>query len=208
MLDNLGELLERFQESLASYRANRTRVLNTLTTLSFFGGIGLVVFVAMLSLLNIPCGLRLWGPSLGVAAACVVVGVVLMDPERLKPNQEGAVPFSSHEAPPEERSGVESLSHVGTKRLPPFSDLHPDMKKTPDPLTASGILLWRPRVSTDEQGQASVRVQLPGQPATYRILVDSHADGGRVGSSSAVARCETRPRPEAHGPAASPEKTR
>jgi hypothetical protein len=173
-----------------------------LTTLSLFGGIGLVVFVAMLSLLNIPCGLRLWGPSLGVAAACVVIGAVLMDPERLKPNQEGTVPFTSYEAPPTPRrsGGKEAES----KRLRPFIGPGPDVKKSP----GSGTLLWRPLVNTDEQGQASVRVQLPGQGAAYRVLIDAHADGGRIGDSSAVVRCEAPSRIEPRAPSKGLEKAR
>jgi hypothetical protein len=202
MLDNLSDLLGRFQDSLASYRANRTRVLNALTTLSFFGGIGLVVFVAMLSLLNIPCGLRLWGPSLGVAAACIVVGAVLMDPERLKPNQEGTVPFTTHETPPTARES--DGKRGGTKRIEPFADITTDAKHSPGP----GTILWRPLVSTDHQGRASVRVQLPTRPATYRILVDAHANGGRIGGSSAAISCEMPSRPEPPKSAATSEKTR
>jgi hypothetical protein len=102
MFDNLPELQARYQDSLASYRANRTRMLNTLTTLSLFGGAGLVVFVAMLALMSVPSGLRLWVPALGAAAVCVVIGVVLMNPERLKSGSSGAVAFAPFHLPPPE----------------------------------------------------------------------------------------------------------
>ena len=59
MFDNLADLRARYKDTLASYQSNRNTVLNTLITLSFFGGAGLVVFVAMLSLMNIPSGVRL-----------------------------------------------------------------------------------------------------------------------------------------------------
>ena len=105
MFDNLPELQARYAASVASYRANRTRVLNTLTTLSFFGGAGLVVFVAMLSLMNVPCGLRLWGPSVGVAAVCLVIGLILMEPGRLKSGSRGAVAFASFQPPAADAGG-------------------------------------------------------------------------------------------------------
>jgi uncharacterized protein YfaS (alpha-2-macroglobulin family) len=162
--------------------------LNTLTTLSFFGGIGLVVFVAMLSLLNIPCGLRLWGPSLGVAAACILVGAVLMDPERLKPNQGGTVPFTSYAAPliPPERPRREGEAPAEPARGVAQRDAS-TARQEPRPLET---LLWRPLVKTDQQGQASVRVELPAHPASCRILLDAHAGDGRIGASNSPLGCQ------------------
>jgi len=93
MFDNLLELQERYKESLATYQARRTRASNTLTTLSFFGGMGLVVLVAMLNLLNIAGGARLWAPAIGVATVCLIIGGILMDPGRWKSAPEGAVAF-------------------------------------------------------------------------------------------------------------------
>lgn len=199
MSDNLSGLLERFQDSLTSYRENRTRVLNTLTTLSFFGGIGLVVFVAMLSLLNIPCGLRLWGPSLVVAAACVVIGAVLMDPERLKPSREETVPFASLDAPPVRES---LRRETASKRLPPFGDASPRAGGSPDSETP----LWCPSLMSDDQGRASVPIRWPGKAATYRILVDAHAEDGRIGALRGEVNCGS-PSPGGPGaPANGPEK--
>jgi hypothetical protein len=102
MFDNLPELQARYTESLASYRANRTRVLTALTTTSLCAGVGLVLFVAMLTLMSIRSGLRLWVPSLGTAAVCIVIGAVLMNPERLKLRSSAEVAFASfHFSPPE-----------------------------------------------------------------------------------------------------------
>jgi len=199
MSDNLSGLLERFQDSLTSYRENRTRVLNTLTTLSFFGGIGLVVFVAMLSMLNIPCGLRLWGPSLGVAAACVVIGAVLMAPERLKPNREGTVPFASLDAAPVRES---LRKETASKRLPPLGDAGPRAGGSPDSETP----LWCPSLMSDDQGRASVPIRWPGEAATYRIRVDAHTEDGRIGAFHGEVKCGSPSQGGPGAPAHGPEK--
>lgn len=191
LFDNLSQLLRRYQQGLAAYRMNRTRVLNTLTALSFFGGIGLVVFVAMLSLLDIPCGLRLWAPSLGVAAVCVVIGAVLMNPERLKPNHGAAVPFVSFELRPEANeapSAAASATRGPSRALAPFAA--PDYAYRPAPSKpatadhALETLLWRPLLSSDAQGQASEGVSLPERPGRYRVLVDAIGEDGRIGAAA------------------------
>jgi hypothetical protein len=199
MFDNLHQLMDRYQTSLASYRVNRTRVLNALTTLSFFGGIGLVVFVAMLSLLNVPCGLRLWGPAMGVAAACIVIGAVLMDPERLKRNPGGDIPFApfSLQVSQPSPSPVDASRPQNLRAFLPLSDA---VQKAPEPTADRGglpaSLVWRPLVSTDQQGRAAVRVQLPSPPGSCRIVLDVHAEGGRLGASIARMSYPAPPRPE------------
>ena len=52
MFDNLGQIRSNYEKSLLDYQAGRTEALNTLTTASFFGGLGLVVLVAMLVIIN------------------------------------------------------------------------------------------------------------------------------------------------------------
>jgi len=93
MFDNLREIRDKFKESLATYRADRTKVLNTLTTVSFFGGLGLMLLVAMLGLLRIVSGIHLGLSAVSTAICCLVVGTILMDPDRLKSGYEGAVAF-------------------------------------------------------------------------------------------------------------------
>jgi hypothetical protein len=201
VFDNLSQLLGRYQASLASYRVNRTRVLNALTTLSFFGGVGLVVFVAMLSLLNIPSGLRLWGPSLGVAAACIVIGAILMDPERLKPNQEGDVPFTSYAAPsrsPDDPGPPAAQPAAKPQARSPFSPSRFEVPQRSDAATigkGAGTLVWRPLVSTDDEGRASVRLNLPTHPASCRLVVDAHAGPGRIASFTALIRSQVPSKP-------------
>ena len=67
MLDNLGDLRASYEEDIAQYRAKRTWTLNTLVTLSFFGGLGLTLLVTMLALLKVASGVRLWGPASSAA---------------------------------------------------------------------------------------------------------------------------------------------
>lgn len=100
MFDNLGELQERYRQSLAAYRTGRTRGLNVLTTLSFFGGMALLLLVALLSVLKIASGVRLWIPAISASAACLVIGVVLMAPEPRSPaSAGGAVAFAPFRLP-------------------------------------------------------------------------------------------------------------
>ena len=101
MFDNLAQIRAKYEESIETYRAQRTRLLNTLTTVSFFGGLGLLVLVAMMVLLNIATGIRLWLPAFGAAVACLVIGAVLMNPERLRSGEDVAVAFAQFDmAPP------------------------------------------------------------------------------------------------------------
>ena len=197
MFDNLGRLEQQYRENLTSYHANRTRVLNTLTTLSFFGGVGLVVFVGMLSLLSIPCGLRLWGPSLAVAATCIVIGAILMDPGRLKPNQVGAVAFASHEAMPK-AIAAPALSQASPSGKPAALRAFPTTgyeyrrkEKSPSGGKAVGpALLWLPLKSIDGKGQASIPLEFPDSPGRYRVLVETITESGRVGTAAMQLQCE------------------
>jgi hypothetical protein len=98
VLDNLAELRSRYREGLETNRAQRGRVVNLLMALAFFGGLGLVWFVAMLSLLNVPCGARLWGPAIGTAVVCLLVGAVVLNPPGRTATAQ-SVAFASFENP-------------------------------------------------------------------------------------------------------------
>ena len=65
MFDNLNQIRSRYGESLAEYRAGQTKMLNTVTIASFFGGLGLVLLVAMLGLMRIVSGIHFWIPAVG-----------------------------------------------------------------------------------------------------------------------------------------------
>ncbi len=210
MFDNLQHLLERYQANLIAYRLNRTRILNTLTTISFFGGIGLLIFVAMLSLLNIPCGLRLWGPSLGVAAACILIGAVLSNPERLKRNPGGDVAFTACEAwksPSLEIAPPPTKAPRSGDTLRPFSSRLVAGKGPPpktDPDGGTNVILWEPLIQTDASGRASVRIKLPATDGGFQILLDAYADGGRLGSLCLPLPQKAEPAPKPARTAASP----
>ncbi len=47
MYDNINRIREDYQRSLADYQVDRTRALSTLTTASFFGGLGLATKAAL-----------------------------------------------------------------------------------------------------------------------------------------------------------------
>ena len=101
MFDNLQKLQSRYQTSLVDYRSNRSRMLSTLTSVIFFGSLGLILFVTMLSLLGIASGPRIWGPAVGVATASLVIGLFLMNPEGRSPAGLGDVAFAPFDmAPP------------------------------------------------------------------------------------------------------------
>jgi hypothetical protein len=100
MFDNLAELEKRYRKSLDAYQAKRTQLLNTLTIMSFFGAAGLVLLAAMLSLLRIASGLRIWLPAMLSAALALTIGTIVLNPESLKSStKQTAVYVPFHLAP-------------------------------------------------------------------------------------------------------------
>lgn len=183
VFDNLIELQARYQGSLASYRANRTRLLNTLTVLSFFGGGGLVLLVAMLSLLGITTGVRLWTTSLAVAAICLILGARLMNPERLKAAAPSAVSFAAVRTTADTTPLPSSTlaETVSLKSLRPF----PVEAAHQGGRTSATTLFWAPLVRAGVDGRARVRFDLPASPGNYRVTVEAHSSGGRLGAATA-----------------------
>ncbi|MEE8452326.1 MAG: MG2 domain-containing protein, partial [Thermoguttaceae bacterium] len=115
MFDNLEEIRTSYQESLDAYHADRTNALSTLTTVSFFAGLGLVLLVAMLGLLRIVSGVHLWAPAVGVTTCCLIIGAILMDPARLGRGTDVAVAFQQfNAAPPEPLEDVERFDESAT----------------------------------------------------------------------------------------------
>jgi len=112
MFDNLDQLKTRYQESLDDYRADRTQPLRTLTTVSFFAGMGLVLLVAMLGLLKVVQGVHLWVPAVGVTICCLIIGAILMDPSRLTSGPNGAVAFRTFSLEPIEVAAADPLSKM------------------------------------------------------------------------------------------------
>ncbi len=110
MYDNIDQIRANYKKCLADYQADRTRALNTLTTASFFGGLGLVLLVAMLGVMRIVSGMHLWVSAIGATTCCLIVGGILMDPGRLTPGQNAI-------------GGVSRLSRTdaGSRRDPKYA---------------------------------------------------------------------------------------
>ena len=186
VFDNLSDLQARRQGSLALYRAKRTRTLNTLTVVSFFGGAGLVLLVAMLNLMNITSGIRLWTVSLGVAATCLILGAILMYPERWKSWNHGAVAFATFDAAPGPSAAAKpSEGKPGGAKFPVRDYAYRGKQASPgDRNGLVETLFWHPLLITDAGGRAEIRFDLPNAPATFRVTVDAHGDGGRLGAAT------------------------
>ena len=176
MADNLNQIRSDYESSLADYQADRTNALNTLTTASFFGGLGLVLLVAMLGLMRIVAGMHLWIPAIGATTCCLIMGAILMDPGRLATGELTAVSFSLHQAP----SSKTAEQSVATKpSLPAKTAGQPASKAS----VTEKLPLWDPLVTTGTDGKASIRFELPRKAAVYTVTVDAHG-AGRLGHSS------------------------
>jgi len=99
MYDNIDQLRSNYEKSLADYEADRTPALNTLTAASFFGGLGLVLLVAMLGVMRIVSGVHLWIPAVGATTCCLILGAILMDPERQTSGRGAVVAFLPYQTP-------------------------------------------------------------------------------------------------------------
>ena len=175
MFDNLIELHQRYKENLDTYRAKRTRTSETLTTLSFFGGAGLVVLVAMLNLLNIASGARLWAPAIGVATICLIIGGIWMNPKLLKSAPDGSVPYvpfdlETHGQPPAETPENKDANATGEGSR---EDAATEHTKSHTPL--DGVS------STGEDGKTRINLRLPERPTNARVIIDAHDGNGRLG---------------------------
>ncbi|MBU4400630.1 MAG: hypothetical protein KKE86_15010, partial [Planctomycetes bacterium] len=164
MFDNVEQINSNYEKSLADYQADRTGVLDTLTAASFFGGLGLVVLVAMLGLMRIVSGIHLWVSAVGATTCCMILGAILMDPGRLASGHGAVVAFASYQAPLPER---EQRLVVG-----PPSGATSDFAET---------IYWRPLLIADQDGKAAIRFDLPKDATTFGVSVDAHG-AGRVGS--------------------------
>ncbi len=184
MFDNLTRLREKYEDGLTAYRAGRSKALDTLTTLSFFGGLGLMLLVAMLGLLKIVSGMHLWMPAIGVTVCCLVIGTMLMDPGRLNPGLNGHVPFASFSPEadvPDEPTTPEDQPSAPRQPLPVVDHIHTHQAG------ASGVrrdcstsLLWQPLLATDADGHALLQWDRSDAIGSLRLQVDARGQN-RVG---------------------------
>jgi hypothetical protein len=190
MFDNLAELEKRYRKSLDAYQAKRTQLLNTVTIMSFFGAGGLVLLAAMLSLLRLAWGLRIWLPALLSAALSLTIGTIVLDPESLKSAAKPTaayVPFHLSPAPPEKAvavphgplSGATPPNPVRSVAASEYCHVHKPGQRD----DSAPTLYWNPRLIARPDGQAKIEFDLSGAATTFRIRVDAHAAGGRVATA-------------------------
>jgi hypothetical protein len=150
MFDNLKDIRAKYDEGLADYRARRSGILNALTAVSFFAGLGLVVLVVLLGLLRIVWGLHLWVPAVGVTVCCLIIGTILMDPSRGRSPRGGAVAFAGFEA-----SEVEPHKDVPPDEKPPNGSPRKEVVGAPVPAAAT----------LENRGLGAAALKAPPEPA-------------------------------------------
>jgi hypothetical protein len=188
--DNLGEIRQRYEESLAAYRAKQTQTLSTVTTLTFFGGLGLLLLVAMLGLLKIVSGSSFWLPAAGATACCLAIGAILLDPERQPADADPSLAFCRFDAvllaereAAAAREQARQTGRFGAEAAAPTPFAIREYAYQPDEHAPDksppfrDILYWHPLLATDAEGRAKLVFHLPNHPAAFRILVDAHGDG-------------------------------
>lgn len=192
MFDNVHQIRANYEKSMADYQAVRTNTLNTLTTASFFGGLGLVLLVAMLGLMRIVSGMHLWIAAIGATTCCLIVGAILMDPGRLATAQDVAVAFSSYTAPSPKLDKSKDREPRPTpspeQSVPIAKPAAEEKTGEPQPETKQAkaepkrsTLLWAPLLVADADGKASVSFELPKTPSKIRVTVNAQG-AGRLGS--------------------------
>ena len=176
MSDNLAQIRTNYEKSLADYQADRTKALSTLTTASFFGGLGLVLLVAMLGLMRIVSGLHLWVAAIGATTCCLIIGAILMDPGRSATRQDVAVAFSPYSR---------RLRNRTTRRKAGW-DKRSDSPTTPSRGSDRVVEtpFWNPLLIAGPDGKASIGFKLPDAAGAFRVTVDAHCDG-RLGAGQA-----------------------
>lgn len=119
MFDNLREIQSSYQKDLAAYQAGRDRTLDTLTTLSLFGVLGLWLLVVMLGLLKVVSGVHFWVPAVVVTICCLVIGLILTDPAGVHAGPTIAVAFAPFNVePPDAKQATETGGQLAIKSQP------------------------------------------------------------------------------------------
>ena len=134
MSDNLVQIRAKYEESLGRYRAQRTWVPDALNIVSFFGGFGLALLVAMMAILNILTGVRIWVPALIAAVACLIIGAILVNPDRLGESRAEVVAFQPFRLPLSADKAANSPIAPGAAAGLPSSAAASRVDKSPVPL--------------------------------------------------------------------------
>jgi hypothetical protein len=188
-----------------SMAAKRTQLLNTLTIMSFFGAAGLVLLAAMLSLLRIASGLRIWLPAILSAALALTIGTIVLNPESLKSStKQTAVYVPFHPAPaapqpsaappadPVSSSPNPSPDKVGAKGpqatpsilvRPATASEYRHVHKPGDRDDSTPTVYWNPRLITGSDGRAKIEFDLSGMKTTFHLRINAQAGGGRLAAA-------------------------
>jgi hypothetical protein len=171
MFDNLAQIRLDYEKGLTEYQAERVAALDTLTTIGFFGGLGLVLLVAMLGLMRIVSGMHLWIAAIGATTCCLIIGAILTDPGRLAMERDAMVSFSSF-------CELQKSSEAPRSAAAANDWVLPDVEDVPQ------TVYWNPRLSTGADGKAEVQFVLPGAPAKLEVDVEGFGEG-RLGDGRA-----------------------
>lgn len=179
MFDNLNQIYAQYETRLADYQADRSNALGLLVTVSFLGGLGLALLVAMLGSLRIVSGMHLWIPAVGATICCLITGAILTDPDRLATGDGPPAAFMPYHAP-----AAKAEPSGGRPPSPPEAGQPGgNVPETP---------YWRPMLVTGADGKASISFELPPAATRFRVMVDAYGDGrigaglGEVASGAAV----------------------
>jgi hypothetical protein len=174
VFDNLLDLQKRFQQDLSVYRTGQTEMLSGLTTLSFFGGAGLLLLATMLTLMNVATGLRVWIPAVVSSGVCLFVGTILVSPEALAPSSGGPVPFVPYQTAPKPPRAKSSTPN----RTPNAASNSATAVEKAD---NHGTLYWNPCLRTDAAGRAKLEFDVPQSTTDIRVRLDAQG-ADRIGS--------------------------
>jgi hypothetical protein len=199
VLDNLDQLQAKYEENLAEYRAKRTRPLDALITLSFLGGLGLVLGITILGLLKGLAGARLWVPALLAAASCAVGGGVVRDASWHQSVDSAAVAFGSFCGPSCETAPAGAAVKPGgqAKAAPLAKPTAGKYAWRRPPASSSAqnerpeVLYWDPLLISGHNGSVKIHFDLPDEAQGYRILVQAHGEG-QLGSAAIKLVTQTR----------------
>lgn len=160
VLDNLQEIQANYQQAIHVLQRDRPETLNAITLASLLGGIALVLFVILATLLQISGGLRLWLPACIGAGLCVGIGLVLAHPRLLRSSSAYAVPFREYPSP--ENTNLHSSSSSQAGSAAPSS--------TPAPRAFDSSIAQESRLPGGHKPSSSIEGPVPVGPSWAQAL--------------------------------------
>lgn len=181
--DNLLDLQKRLQKSFGAYQDDQTELRSVLTTLTIFGGAGLLLLATMLTLMNVATGLRIWIPAAVASLVCLLVGGVLVSPGALHAGPGGPVPFVPFQILP----AAPKAESIGSRSAKPQGEAIEGARHRFAAGADSGderleTLYWNPLLRTSAQGQARLEFDLPSSTSELHIQIDA-TGVGRLGAA-------------------------